>query len=137
MNLSQVIHEKWAANSTLNGLLPVAQFHTGTYFATDPEFPYATLTRPSGGSTTARMNDGHRIDTVTVRIAVYHGADNYDEGVVIADAVDDAFDKLDFDLSNSDRVIQMMIDGPAGEIQDDEGNWAWVTDFTCTIHRAA
>ncbi len=137
MNLSQVIHEQWAANSTLNGLLPVAQFHTGTYFKAEPAFPYATLTRPGIGSITSRLNDGHRIDTLTVRIAVYHGADSYDEGVAIADAVDDAFDKLGFALSNSDRVIQMMVAGPASELQDDDGNWTWVTDFTCMIQMAA
>ena len=136
MNLSQVLHQQWAANATLNGLLPVANLHTGTYFATDPTFPYATLA-PQPGDVQSRMNDGHRIDTQTVRFVVYHGADSYDEGVIIAQAVDDAFDKLDFDLGGGDRVISMLVDGPPSEEQNDEGNWSWVIDFTCMIHVAA
>jgi hypothetical protein len=137
MSLTGAIHTQWEANATLNGLLPVASVQTGTFFATEPTFPYATITEPTGGSIRARMNDGHRIDEVLVRIAIYHGADNYDEGEAIVTAVDDAFDKLEFDISNGDRVIAMMIDGPASKDQDDEGNWTWVIDFTCMVQMAA
>jgi hypothetical protein len=118
-------------------LLPVADLQTGTYFKTDPAFPSATLTRPEG-VVASRTNGDIRTDTLTVRFAVYHGADSYDEGVIIAQAVDDAFDKLAFDLGDGDRVISMMLDGPPGELQDDEtGNWTWVIDFTCMIEMAS
>lgn len=136
MNLSQGLHAQWAANATLNGLLPATSLQTGTLFAVEPAKPYAILARPEG-NVSARMNDGHRIDTVGIRFTVYHGADNYDEGVAIADAVDDAFDKLAFDLGGGDRVISMMIDGPPGESQNEEGNWSWDIDFTCMIQMAA
>lgn len=136
MNLSEVLHEQWAANATLNGLLPEASLQTGRVFAAEPTFPYATLTRPGGG-VSSRANADIRTDTLTVRFTVYHGADSYDEGVVIEQAVDDAFDKLDFDLGGGDRVISMMFDGPPPEEQDDEGNWSWVIDFTCMIEMAS
>jgi hypothetical protein len=81
----------------------------------------------------SRETSDVRTDTLTARFTVYHGADSYDEGVIIAQAVDDAFDKLDFDLADNNRVISMMFDGPPPELQDDEGNWSWVIDFTCMI----
>jgi hypothetical protein len=137
MNLSQVLQQQWAANATLEALLPASKLQTGIFFATDPTKPYATLTRPEGVVAT-RTNGDIRFDTLTVRFAVYHGAASYDEGVIIAQAVDDAFDKLGFDLGDGDRVIQMMIDGPPGELQDQEtGNWTWVIDFTCMIEMAS
>lgn len=136
MNLSEVLHQQWAANATLNALLPATSVQTGTYFKVDPTFPYATITRP-GGQVLHRENADVRLDTVTVRIAIYHGADSHPAGEAIAQAVDDAFDKLAFDLSGSDRVISMMIDGSPSELQDDEGNWTWVVDFTCMIQMAS
>lgn len=136
MNLSQVLQTQWAADSTLNGLLPAANVNTGIYFNAAPTFPYATITRP-GGTVESRANDGTRIDALTVRITVYHGADYYDEGVTIAQAVDDAFDNTNFNLTG-DKVLVMQIDGPPEEIQDQEsGNWYWICDFTARIEMEA
>ncbi len=132
MNLSQVIHEQWAADETLNGLLASTKLNTGMYFAEDPVFPYATLTRPAG-NVDSRQNDGTRTDILPVIITLYHGADSYHEGVVIEQAIDDAFDNTEFSLANSDKVIQMRITGPPAEIQDEEGNWSWECNFDLVV----
>ena len=136
MNLSQVIHERWAADGTLNGLLPVAGFNTGMYFKVAPTFPYATLTRPAG-TVESRANDGTRVDTLPLTITVYHGADNYDEGVVIEQAVDDAFDNTGFALGGGDLVVVMKLVGPPAEVQDEEGNWSWACDFNVRVEMGA
>ena len=136
MNLSQVIHAQWAADSTLNGLLPAAGFMTGMNFSDDPTFPYATLTRPAG-TVDSRTNDGTRIDILPVIITLYHGADSYDEGVAIEQAIDDAFDDAEFSLANGDKVIQMRITGPPAEIQDEEGNWSWECNFDLVVEMGA
>ncbi len=136
MNLSQVLHQQWAADSTLNGLLPVAGFQTGMYFKVEPTFPYATLTRPAG-VVDSRANDGTRIDILPVIITLYHGMDSYDEGVVIEQAIDDAFDNTEFALSGSDKVIQMRITGPPAETQDDDGNWSWECNFDLVVEMGA
>ncbi len=136
MNLSQVLHEQWAADGTLNGLLPVASFQTGMFFKTAPTFPYATLTRPAG-NVDSRTNEGIRIDTLPVIITLYHGADSYDEGVAIEQAIDDAFDNTEFALAGGDKVMQMRIVGPPPEIQDEEGNWSWECNFDLVVEMGA
>lgn len=136
MNLSQVLHEQWAANGALNGLLPVIGFQTGMYFKTEPVFPYATLTRPEG-TVDSRTNNGVRIDILPVIITLYHGADSYDEGVAIEQAIDDAFDDTEFSLAGGDKVIQMRLTGPPAETQDEEGNWSWVCNFDLVVEMGA
>jgi len=136
MNLSQVLHAQWAADSTLNGLLPVAGFQTGMYFKTEPTFPYATLTRPAG-TVDIRETAGVRTDILPVIITLYHGADSYDEGVAIEQAIDDAFDDTEFSLAGGDKVIQMRIVGPPAEIQDEEGNWSWECNFDLVVEMGA
>ena len=134
MNLGQVIHQRWAADSTLNGLLDSSKVTTGTYYATDPTFPYATITRP-GDTTGGYDNDGAALELPRVRITVYHGRDNYDEGLAIAAAVKSAFDRTDFALSGSDKVLNMQRDGYE-EIDDEDGDWYFVIDFLCRVYLA-
>lgn len=146
MNLNEVIHTRWAADATLNGLLASTKFQTGIHFASDdedpprePEFPYATLTRP-GDTPEGWANDGSGLLDALVRITVYHDAPNYDEGLAIADAVKSCFNRTDFSLSGSDEVLNMQLAGYQ-EIQDtDEANygaWFFVLDFNCQVYLAA
>jgi hypothetical protein len=135
MNIGQVLHARWAANNALNTLLPVAKVMTGTFFAIDPVFPYATITRP-GDTTEDYDNEGAAKERVTVRVTVYHHRDNYDEGLAIADAVKSAFDRSAFDLSGSDKVLNMQRTGYE-ELQDEKDNWYFVIDFVCTVHLAS
>ena len=134
MNIGQVLHTRWAADGTLNGLLDSSKVTTGTYFAADPGFPFATITRP-GDTTEGYDNSGAAEEHVTIRVTVYHHRDNHDEGLVIADAVKSAFDRTNFDLSGSDKVLNMQRTGYA-ELQDEDDNWYFVVDFLCMIHLA-
>jgi hypothetical protein len=134
MDLLQYVHTRWAADGTLNGLLAATRVATGTYFATEPSFPYGTITLP-GSFPEAHYNTDDSTETVTVRMAVYHHRDNYDEGLAIAAAVRDAFNRAAFDLSGSDKVLSMQRAGYE-ELQDDEGNWAFVSDFQCLVYFA-
>ncbi len=120
----------------MNGLLDSSKFVTGVYFATDPEFPYATLTRP-GDNTEGYDNSDAAEELVVVRITVYHHRDNYDEGLAIADAVKAAFDRSAFALSGTDRVLNMQRSGYAETQDDEEDNWFFVIDFTVRIYLTA
>jgi hypothetical protein len=134
MNLGQVLHTRWAADGTLNGLLDSSKVTTGTYFAEDPQPPYATITRP-GDMTAWRDNEGAAEEHALVRITVYHGRDNYDEGLAIADAVKAAFDRTDFALSGSDKVMNIQRIGYE-EIDDEDGDWYFMIDFRCQVYLA-
>lgn len=134
MNLAQYVHTRWAADGTLNGLLPVASVSTGRYFAADPGSRFATITLP-GGSYDSRHNDGSAVNRTTVRIQVHH--DNYDLGLAIANAVLSAFNRSEFALSGTDRTINMQATGPPMELQNDEtAEWDFVIDFDCLVHLA-
>jgi hypothetical protein len=147
MNLMQVLHTRWAADSTLNALLSSTKVHTGRFLGIDdtgdpdaegaeePEFPYATITRPGGPSN--RHTNESTVRGVLIRITVYHGLDYYDEGAAIADAVEAAFDRADFDLSGSDKVVNMQMPGDRAELQDDDGDWYFLLDFMCQTYEPA
>ncbi len=135
MNLGEVIHDRWAADATLNGLLAATKVMTGTNFAVDPAFPYATITAP-GGPPGERYNDGAATNVVTVRIAVYHDMDNYDACKAIADRVQVLFDSKDFALGGSDKVLDIRASIPQ-EIQDQETSvWTFVCDLDCRVYLA-
>jgi hypothetical protein len=135
MNLLQVIHANWAADGTLNGLLPVAGVLTGDRVdQVTPSRPYAAIQLVSQ-STMTYFNDGAGLDEAIVRVAVYHLKSDYDEGLAIADAVKDAFHRANFDLSGSDKVLAMERAGYE-EIQDEQDDWAFVIEFRCTVYLA-
>lgn len=130
-DLAAQIHVRWAADATLNGLLPVAQVHTGAYSVEDPEFPFATITFPGGGP-----RDYSNTDTIAhpvVQITVYHGLDYHDEAKAIMDAVLAAFDRADFELTGSDSVLNVQLTGEPSELQDSDGDWYLVASFECAI----
>ena len=134
MNLTQALHAHWAADVTLNGLMPATRFVTGTYVAGNPGSRYATVAL-RGGQFEGAANDGSSIDTVAVRIQVHH--DDYDQGRAVADALLAAFDRSGFPLSPTDEVICMQRTGLPAETQDaTSGRWTWVVDFDCRVSLA-
>jgi hypothetical protein len=134
MNLAQAIHTRWAADTVLNGLLPVTQVMTGIYVAGEPGSRYATVAL-CGGRFEGAANDGSSIDTVTIRIQVHH--DDYDTGRSIADAVLASFDRSSFSLSPTDKVICMQRTGLPTETQDAASRrWSWAIDFQCRVSLA-
>jgi len=136
MNINATLHSRWANDATLNGLLPVAKVVTGIYFASEPAYPYATITRP-GDRPLAYSSEGAAVERVLVRITVYHGLNNYDEGLAIADAVKAAFDRKDFALSGSDKVLNMQRCGYMEVSDEDVAGWFFVLDFDCSVYLAA
>ncbi len=102
MNLAQVIHQRWAADSTLDGLLPAARVYTGLSF--DPARPFAVISKESDKPETYH-SDGSAIDAVGLRIQVFH--DHYDAGAEIAGQIKKSFDRTAFDLAGSDKVLNI------------------------------
>ncbi|MGD0382455.1 MAG: DUF3168 domain-containing protein [Thermoguttaceae bacterium] len=131
MNLAQVIHQRWAADSTLNGLLPATRVYTGLSF--DPARPFAVVSKESDKPETYH-SDGSAIDAVGLRIQVYH--DNYDAGAEIAHQIKKVFDRTAFDLSGSDKVLNIQR-GNDLENQTDDGVWQFIMDFICTVYLAS
>jgi hypothetical protein len=134
MNLFAKLHERWAANATLNGLLDSSLVATGTWFDVEPSLDtgYATITRQTSDSVISRSSDGTREEKIQIRITVYVSRDKYDEGESIADAAKSAFGGASFDLDGTDSVKSIMLTGYQ-PIDDEEGDWYFILDFICTV----
>jgi hypothetical protein len=131
MNLAQVIHQRWAANSALNNLLPAARVYTGLSF--DPAEPFAVISKEKDRPETYH-SDGSAIDVVGLRIQVFH--DHYDAGAAIMHQIKTAFDRTNFDLAGSDKVLNINRANDS-ERQTDDGVWQFTIDFDCTVFLAA
>src|SRR3972149_1427654 len=130
MNLAQVIHQRWAADTTLNGLLPASRVYTGLSF--DPVRPFAVISKESDRPATYHR-DGSAIDTVGLRIQVFH--DHYDAGAGIMHQIKATFDRTAFDLAGSDKVLNIDR-GNDSERQNNDGVWQFIIDFDCTVYLA-
>jgi hypothetical protein len=131
MNLAQVVHERWAADSTLNGLLAAARVYTGMSF--DPQRPFAVILKKSD-KPESYHSDGSAIDVVRLRVQVFH--DNYDDGRAIAERAKKVFDRASFDLAGSDKVLSIARYNDS-ETQNDDGVWQFTVDFDCRVYVAA
>ena len=130
MNLLATLHARWAAATALNTLLPIASVTTGVHVpnAADPSFPFGTIERSGDGERS--YTDGGAYQDIPIQMTVYNGRNQYDEGLAIADAVEDAFDRTDFALASPDTVLVMRLTGRE-ELEDDDGNWSFVLGFNC------
>lgn len=131
MNLAQVIHQRWAAATALNELLPAARVYTG--LSIDPVLPYAVISRPDQ-SPVSLHHDGSGIDAVTLRIQVYH--DQYDAAATIVQEIKAAFDRTSFELAGADRVLFMRRTADS-EHQGEDGLWRFLIDFRTTVYLAS
>ncbi len=130
MNLAQVIHQRWAAATALDDLLPASRVFTGV--SVDSTMPYAVISKRSDRPA-AYHNDGSALSTVGVRIEVVD--DGYDSAAAVMEQVKAAFDRTDFALSGSDKVISMQRSNDF-QRQEPEGVWRLVIDFVCTVYLA-
>lgn len=130
MNLMEIIHQRWAAASGLNDLLPASRVTTG--IGADATSPYAVIAKRSDRPMT-RHNDGSSIDVVGVRISVFDN--NHDSAAAVIEQIKTALDRTAFDLSGDDRVIDMQRSNDY-QRQDDDGVWEFVIDFDCTVYVA-
>ena len=136
MNLAEVIQEQWADDGTLNGLLASTRVMVDTYYAEVPVFPYATL-EVQGGDHGMKHNDGSAVRTVVVVVSIFHEKSSYDECKAIAEAVQAAFNRAGFNLSGSDKVLDVLVSTPA-ETQDPEtGEWTFTVSLTCMVYLSA
>ena len=131
MNLAQVIHQRWAADSTLNGLLPATRAYTGLSF--DPVRPFAVISKEND-KPESYHSDGSAIDAVGMRIQVFH--DHYDAGAEILHHIKAAFDRTAFDLAGSDKVLNIQRSNDS-ERQNPDGVWQFIIDFKCTVYLAS
>ena len=131
MNLAQVIHQRWAAAAGLNDLLPTDRVFTGMSF--DPSLPFATIGKESDRPT-SYQSDGSAVDTVSLRIRVFH--EHHADAAAIVHQIKTAFDRTAFDLAGSDKVLIMQRVNDF-EQQRDDGAWQMVVDFNCTVYLAA
>ena len=131
MNLAQVIHQRWAAAAALDALLPAARVYTG--LSVDPTVPFAVISKLSE-QPTSYHNDGSAVAAVGLRIEVFHS--QYDAAAAIMQQVKAAFDRSDFPLAGSDKVVDMQRLNDF-ERQTADGVWHCTCDFQCTVHLAA
>jgi len=131
MSLVQAIHERWAATAALQAALPASRLYTG--LCPDAALPWATVDKQSARPV-ACHNDGSTALAIGLKIEVFHGA--HDVGAAIVQQVVAAFDRCDFALAGSDRVVDMRRVNDF-ERQSDDGVWQFTCEFQCIVFLAA
>lgn len=127
MNLAQVLHQRWAADESLNRLLPAERVFTGTSVA--PASPLAVISR-ARAKPAVQFTDGAGLDTVAVRIELYDPS--YDASQAVLAALKGAFDRTRFDLAGADKVLYMRRTADHA-IQEADGTWRTTVEFNCTV----
>ena len=131
MNLLQAINERWAAAAALEAVLPAARLYTGV--CPDAALPWATLAKESERPV-ACCNDGSATVAVGLKIDVFHG--DHDAGAGVVEQIIAAFDRSDFALAGSDRVVDMRRVNDF-ERESDDGVWQFTCEFQCVVFLAA
>ena len=130
--LEQTIRERWAANTTLNGLLASSKVYVGQN--STATLPWVSITRES--STKRVQSSANRIDATTIRFELYLGS--YDDGRALATALakqtTTGFHQDSFDITGDGRAVSMILENE-GDFQDERGNWVFVVDFVVTYKR--
>lgn len=138
MNLLKNIHERWGDDAVLIGLLPASRVKTAT--TSDTTLPFAAWTKDSQ-SPVMMSNDGEASDDVGLRCQVFH--ESYDAGAQIVNRVKAVFHNARFDMescggSSSGETCcdTMMVMRRVNdyEIQEPDGVWRFVIDFTAKVH---
>ena len=128
MNLLQVLHQRWLADETLNGLLPADRVFTG--ISPDRTLPRAEILKPSQRPLTL-PGDGSAIDNAVVQFRVFHN--RYDDGAEILQQIKATFDRIAFNLEQQKKVFNMQPTRNT-EKQHDDGVWEFTLDFDCTLY---
>ncbi|MEN6406839.1 MAG: DUF3168 domain-containing protein [Thermoguttaceae bacterium] len=131
MNLMAKIHERWAASTALNAVLPAARLFTGACCDASP--PLASILKQSD-KPDSYQSDGSAIDVVVLRIRVLHA--NHDAAAQIVHQIKKTFDRTTFSLDDGDQVQNMRRVNDC-EQQRDDGVWEMIVDFQCTVYLAS
>jgi hypothetical protein len=127
MNLLEVIHQRWAAATALNALLPASRLYTGR--SGDPSRPFATIWKRSQRPI-ALCNDATDFEEIGLRVQVLH--DNHDAAAAIVEQLKTTFDRTQFPLSGNDAVVLVQHINNWEE-QNDDGVWQMTVDLICTV----
>jgi hypothetical protein len=130
MSLEQAIHNRWATDFLLAGLLPQDRLSTGAARG-DTSFPYAVLSRRENQVLT-RTSSGTSIDRAVLSFAIWSA--DLDEAKEIARAVARRFERSDFPLDEGSVLNMQRLQET--ETQADDGSWRVEIDYA-VIHRHA
>lgn len=130
--LEQTIVGRWAASTTLNGLIASTRVYLGSN--SDKQLPWVSMTRESGFR--KAQSSANRIDATTIRFEIYHS--DYEKGRAVADALAKqtpvGLHQDSFSITGDGKATSMILENE-GSFQDERGNWVFVVDFTVTYQR--
>jgi hypothetical protein len=118
--LLQTLHDRWAADATLNGLLPSSRVWIDNYPATggdrvkqdrEPDYPYAVMWKDDE-TVSARFNSGEQ-RTIDVEIDVFASREGGSVARQIVDRIGDPagpYNRQQFDITNGGgRVLNVTV----------------------------
>jgi hypothetical protein len=129
MTLEAAIHARWASHADLCAVLPVEHFSTG--LVRGAGVPCVRLVRKACRAV-LWTNAAAVFDEVVLEFHVWH--DDYDAGWTIAGAVVAAFDRSRFDISPTERVLDLIRTSDLVQPQGD-GLWQFTLRFVAQVHR--
>lgn len=126
-----LLHELWAAHTTLEGLLPAERVFTGRVPIRTP-MPYASITQPAGMA--SGQSNLHRYGQETWRVQVW--CERYAEGEAIQRAVEDCFLNYNGPLDTG-GVLCIGHDSSFSLQEEEPGRtvWQFVIQFSISIER--
>jgi len=128
--VSELLHALWAADATLNGLLPAERVFTG--WAPPGTMPYAVLSQPAG--TPAGQGHRNRWSNEQWRVQVWSAG--YNAGLAIRQAVEDCLANADASLTTG-GVVRIRFEGSFNLPEEDPTAtiWQFVTQFSVVVER--
>ena len=138
MNLLENIHELWAADAVLAGMLAASRVSTGE--GKNASLPFAVWTKDSQRPVMI-SNDGETSDEVGLRCQIFHKT--YDVGDQIANRCKAVFHNGIFELESCGGsssgitccdTVMVMRRSNDFEIEEDDGVWRFVIDFIAKVH---
>ncbi len=145
MNLFEVLHERWAADATLDnsgeGILPASRVFTGQSLAAfdSDRLPFAVMDKGSGRPIMQSSADSgtpcnEAVDSIGVLIQIFH--ENWDAGEAIMNAVKSLYNRTNFDLAGTDKVLTMERDDDS-HFQENDGTWRFLISFRVLVYLPA
>jgi len=132
VSLEGKIHELWAADATLNGLLPVERVFTGR-IPRNAALPCARIDWPAG--TASERTTDSLIRSEQVRISIW--AAGLTAGKPIQRALEEALANRDFPIDDDRALDVRHTDSYALQSDDPQDTtWQFVSQFQVTVTRA-
>lgn len=136
-SLLRSIHRMWEANATLCGLVPYERVYTGRIPQTEQyRFPYVSIMATQGSMLHRTDKSRYTRGPLSFHIWVDDARLEYAESV--AEEITNAFADKCWDISLTDKVIDVLDDGEACAHQTDMPNvkaWEVIKLFHVVIER--